>query len=74
MLLKLRMASDDETSDNQSKLEHREQFPGWKAKMSLLAMAKGDVDGIFTDQGDGLLYLGVPGYSARHEVTDEDEN
>ena len=34
------MASDDETNDSQSKLNQREQFPGWKAKMSLLAMAK----------------------------------
>ena len=46
------MASDDETNDSLKQLDHREQFPGWKSKMSLLAMAKGDTDGIFADQGD----------------------
>ena len=46
------MASDDETNDSHKQLDHREQFPGWKSRMSLLAMAKGDTDGIFTDRGD----------------------
>ena len=33
------MASDDETNDSHKQLDHREQFPGWKSRMSLLAIS-----------------------------------
>ena len=34
------MPSDDESDSKASKLETREQFPGWKERMGLLAMEK----------------------------------
>ena len=43
------MESDDESKGKAAKLESREEFPGWKGLMLLLALEKGDTDGIFTD-------------------------
>ena len=60
------MASDDETNDSHKQLDHREQFPGWKSRMSLLAMAKGDTDGIFTDRGNDPNV----GYQTRYPQTE----
>ena len=42
-------------------LDKREEFPGWKGRMLLLAMEKGDTDGIFTDTG-GNPTLGYQSY------------
>ena len=36
------MASDDETKDKVGMLNKREEFPGWKGRMLLLAMEKGE--------------------------------
>ena len=47
--------SDDETSKGTGKLGSREEFPGWKAGMSLIALDRGDTDGIFTDDGSNPL-------------------
>ena len=44
--------SDDEATKGTGKLNTREEFPGWKTRMMLAAMHKGDTDGIFTDRGD----------------------
>ena len=55
------MASDDETKDKVGMLDKREEFPGWKGRMLLLAMEKGDTDGIFTDTG-GNPTLGYQSY------------
>ena len=40
------MASDDESKDKASKLTCREEYPGWKSRVQMLALAKGDVNGI----------------------------
>ena len=45
------MESDDESDKNTGKLKSREEFPGWKTAVALLVMSKGDVDGIFVDDG-----------------------
>ena len=45
------MASDNDDDTTSGKLDKREEFPGWKAKMQLLCMEKGDNDGIFFDAG-----------------------
>ena len=45
------MESDDESDKSTGKLKSREEFPGWKSAMALLVMSKGDVDGIFVDDG-----------------------
>jgi hypothetical protein len=49
------MDSDDESTKGTGKLNSREEFPGWKAKMQLIAMRKGDTDGIFADKGANPL-------------------
>ena len=46
------MASDDESNKKAVKLETREEFPGWKERMGLLALEKGDFDGVFSDLGN----------------------
>ena len=45
--------SDDESDTGKAagKLSCREEFAGWKESMSLIALDKGDADGIFTDDG-----------------------
>jgi len=45
------MSSDDESNKKAVKLETREEFPGWKERMGLLALEKGDFDGVFSDLG-----------------------
>ena len=47
------MASDDESKDSTGKLTSREEYPGWKSRVQMLALAKGarDVNGIFGDDG-----------------------
>ena len=57
------MTSDDETKDKVGMLDKREEFPGWKGRMLLLAMEKGDTDGIFTDTG-GNPAVGYQSYPA----------
>ena len=53
--------SDDETSTATGKLNSREEFPGWKSRMMLAAMHKGDTDGIFTDRGNNPV-IGYQSY------------
>ena len=50
------MASDDESNKKAVKLETREEFPGWKERMGLLALEKGDFDGVFSDLGNNPCY------------------
>ena len=45
------MADDTEESSTLAVLSKRVDFRGWKQSMLLYAMEKGDVDGIFTDDG-----------------------
>ena len=55
--------SDDESDERGSagKLSCREEFAGWKQKMSLIALEKGDVDGIFSDDGSNPAFGCVAG-------------
>ena len=41
------MASDDERKSKADILKSREEFPGWKRRMEMLAQSKGDTAGIF---------------------------
>ena len=45
----------------------REEFPGWKAKMQLLCMEKGDNDGIFFDAGSDPA-IGYRAYQGQGSV------
>ena len=45
------MADDTDDKSGLSKLDKREDFPGWKEPIKLYAMEKGDFEGIFTDDG-----------------------
>ena len=47
------MADDTDEKADLAKLSKREDFPGWRESMKLYALEKGDVDGIFTDDGSG---------------------
>ena len=47
------MADDTEESSTLAVLSKRNDFRGWQESMLLYAMEKGDVDGIFTDDGSG---------------------
>ena len=60
------MPSDDDEKDRDNVLEHREQFPGWSRKMEMLAMAKGDIYGVFSDLGTNpqIGYQAIPGGAA----------
>ena len=49
------MDSDDESTKGTGKLNSREEFPGWKAKMQLTAMRKGVTDGNFANTGANPL-------------------
>ena len=53
--------SDDEATKGTGKLNTREEFPGWKARMRLTAMEKGDTDGVFSDRGDNPV-IGYQSY------------
>ena len=48
------MADDTEESSTLAVLSKRVDFRGWKQSMLLYAMEKGDVDGIFTDDGSDV--------------------
>ena len=47
------MADDTEESSTLAVLSKRVDFRGWQQSMLLYAMEKGDVEGIFTDDGSG---------------------
>ena len=68
------MASDDESKDKASKLTCREEYPGWKSRVQMLALAKGDVNGIFGDDGSDATvgYQAISGgVAARSEAQKE---
>ena len=52
------MDSDDESTKGTGKLNSREEFPGWKAKMQLTAMRKGVTDGNFANTLSHKYILG----------------
>ena len=60
------MADDTDDKSGLSKLDKRENFPGWKESMKLYAMEKEDVEGIFTDDGSDptVGYQAIPGGNA----------
>ena len=61
------MADDTDDKSGLSKLDKREDFPGWKEPMKLYAMGKGDVEGItLTDDGSdpAVGYQAIPGGNA----------
>ena len=47
--------SDDEATKGTGKLNTREEFPGWKARMRHTAMRKGVTDGNFANTGANPL-------------------
>ena len=47
------MTDDTEESSTLAVLSKRVDFRGWQQSMLLYAMEKGDVEGIFTDDGSG---------------------
>ena len=61
------MASDNDDDTTSGKLDKREEFPGWKAKMQLLCMEKGDNDGIFFDAGSDPA-IGYRAYQGQGSV------
>ena len=67
------MASDDESKDAKGGLKTREELPGWKRQMRMLALALGDTDGVFTDLGTNanfgyqLYAVGAQGNAKRRE-------
>ena len=47
------MANDDEDKEHKgSYLDRREEFPGWRRDMKMLALSYGDIHGVFTDLGN----------------------
>ena len=69
--------SDDETYKNKADvLRSREEFPGWKRRMEMMAQSKGDTEGIFSDlgtdpnEGYQAIPLGVGGNARRKAWTD----
>ena len=63
------MADDTEESSTLAVLSKRVDFRGWKQSMLLYAMEKGDVDGIFTDDGSdaarGYQLIPAPSHARR---------
>ena len=74
------MADDTDDKADLARLNKREDFPGWRESMKLYALEKGDVDGIFTDDGSDptVGYQAIPANQinrrrdcreTRHDVT-----
>ena len=67
--------SDDETYKNKADiLKSREEFPGWRRQMEMLAQDRGDVEGIFSDLGQNpnVGYQAIPPASiARRKAWNE---
>ena len=61
------MASDNDDDTTSGKLDKREEFPGWKAKMQLSCIEKGDNDGIFFDAGSDPA-IGYRAYQGQGSV------
>ena len=63
------MTEDDGKESTRDVLKDREGYFGWARKMRLLAMKKGDVQGIFAEDGTKGVYAalpaGAPGAAAR---------
>ena len=55
------MPSDDERDSGKNKLKDREGFLAWKRNMRFVAMDKGDVHGLFDEDGTKGLYAAIPG-------------
>ena len=70
------MASDDESKDSTGKLTSREEYPGWKSRVQMLALAKGDVNGIFGDDGSdaNVGYQAIPGNAAARAPAQKEWN
>ena len=54
------MPSDDERDSKATKLKDRDGFFAWKRTMRLVAMDKGDVYGIFDEDGTKGTYAAIP--------------
>ena len=55
-----KMPSDDERDSKATKLKDREGFLSWKRTMRLVAMDKGDIFGIFDEDGTKGVYAAIP--------------
>ena len=54
------MPSDDERDSKATKLKDREGYLSWKRTMRLVAMDKGDIFGIFDEDGIKGVYAAIP--------------
>ena len=54
------MPSDDERDSRAAKLKDRGGFLAWKRTMRLVAMDKGDIYGIFDEDGTKGVYAAIP--------------
>ena len=66
--------SDDESYRSKADiLKSRSEFPGWKRRMEMVAQARGDTEGIFSDRGQNplvgyqIIPIGAAGNNRRKE-------
>jgi hypothetical protein len=55
------MPSEDERDSSRNRLTKRDEYLSWKRKSRLVAMDKGDVYGLFDEDGTKGIYAALPG-------------